>query len=325
MTMARFVGDRSRSEVTFEEVGEHRVMVRDGIGGGRRAKQVHAIAVAQSAEGLTTEAIEAMDGKRWAVARDKVAAALAVDAQFAPALLLTRALRWVSAGAGAGAGKAGDIGWEEALKRAQGVGAEKRERGKRFCEKLVSAGTDASPSPTSTPSSSPPPPSSPSSTPTKTKKTSGMRHFVAGYWADRMEGRWEEAARLYGAAAEQGVAVAQFQLGSCFENGEGVAKDAKEAARWYRAAAEQGLAPAQNNLGTCYLHGHGVGKDAGEAVRQYRLAAEQGHAPAMYNLGSMYENGLGVTKNVAEAIGYYRLASDSGVAPARIALDRLGQ
>ena len=48
----------------------------------------------------------------------------------------------------------------------------------------------------------------------------------------------------------------------------------------YRKAAEQGKAIAQYNLGYCYEKGLGVGKDPTEAVKWYRKAAEQGDAAA---------------------------------------------
>ena len=62
-------------------------------------------------------------------------------------------------------------------------------------------------------------------------------------------------------------------------------KDAKEAVRLFRLAADQGHTLAQYNLGTCYKQGEGVVKDAKEAVRLFRLAADQGHILAQHNLG----------------------------------------
>ena len=56
-------------------------------------------------------------------------------------------------------------------------------------------------------------------------------------------------------AAEQGYAEAQFNLGCCYDCGNGVAEDKQEAAKWYRKAAEQGYAMAQYNLGNCYYKG----------------------------------------------------------------------
>jgi len=45
-----------------------------------------------------------------------------------------------------------------------------------------------------------------------------------------------------------------------------------------KAKAEKGDAQAQCNLGLCYEEGAGVAKDAAEAVKWYRKAADQGHA-----------------------------------------------
>ena len=53
-------------------------------------------------------------------------------------------------------------------------------------------------------------------------------------------------------AAEQGVAVAQFNLGDFYYEGEGVEQSYTEAVIWYRKAAEQGDADAQISLGECY-------------------------------------------------------------------------
>lgn len=52
--------------------------------------------------------------------------------------------------------------------------------------------------------------------------------------------------------------------------------ESKSAVEMYRIAAEQGVAQAQYNLGVCYDIGNGVAKDYAEAVKWYRKAAEQG-------------------------------------------------
>jgi TPR repeat protein len=49
-------------------------------------------------------------------------------------------------------------------------------------------------------------------------------------------------------AAEQGDAEAQFNLGSRYIFGMGVAQDKVKAAEWYRKAAEQGHEAAQKKL-----------------------------------------------------------------------------
>src|SRR5207247_4375042 len=63
-------------------------------------------------------------------------------------------------------------------------------------------------------------------------------------------------------------------------------------------AADQGYAQAQNNLGTLYENGEGVPKDLRKAAKLYQKAADQGYALAQNNLGLLYENGEGVPKDL---------------------------
>jgi hypothetical protein len=121
----------------------------------------------------------------------------------------------------------------------------------------------------------------------------------------------------------QGHAGAQFNLGSMYAKGLGVAKDDAEALRLYRLAADQGHADAQFNLGVIYAEGQGVAQDDAEAVQLYRLAADQGHARAQYNLGVMYAEGQGVAQDDAEAVQLYRLAADQGHAGAQFNLGNM--
>ena len=122
------------------------------------------------------------------------------------------------------------------------------------------------------------------------------------------------------AKAEKGDAEAQFNLGFCYDDGRGVAKDSKEAVKWYRKAAEQDYAPAQFNLGYCYANGQGIGKDKAEAVKWFRKAAEQNYAPAQSNLGYCYDNGRGVEKDPEEATKWYRKAAEQGHPEAQLNL-----
>ena len=113
-------------------------------------------------------------------------------------------------------------------------------------------------------------------------------------------------------AAEKGNVTAQYNLGKCYYNGEGVNQDYAEAARWYRKAAEQGAAAAQCDLGICYYYGQGVKQDYGEAVKWYRKAAEQGNIIAQYCLGACYYYGDGVNQDYKEAVRWYRKAAEQG-------------
>jgi TPR repeat protein len=73
--------------------------------------------------------------------------------------------------------------------------------------------------------------------------------------------------------AEQGDAVAQFNLGVMYNQGQGVPQDNKTAVKWYKLAAEQGDADAQLNLGVMYA----VPKDYVYAHMWGEIAASNGN------------------------------------------------
>ena len=153
----------------------------------------------------------------------------------------------------------------------------------------------------------------------------------------------------YRQAAEQGNADAQYNIGLCLYNGDGVSQDYKEAIRWFRKAAGQGCADAQYKLGCCYDNGFGVNQDRRvadwwfwtaakqgcadaqykvgvyydncqdcyEAAKWYRKAAEQEHADALYSLGECYYWGYGVSQDYNEAVKWYKKAAEQGHADAQ--------
>ena len=61
-----------------------------------------------------------------------------------------------------------------------------------------------------------------------------------------------------------------------YRNGTGVPQDYAEAVRWYRLAADQGYAMAQFNLGLMYTKGEGVPPDLVLAHVWFNLSAAQG-------------------------------------------------
>ena len=124
-------------------------------------------------------------------------------------------------------------------------------------------------------------------------------------------------------AAEQGDAIAQFNLGVMYDTGEGVPEDNAGAAHWYRQAAEQGHAVAQYNLGIKYDSGEGVPEDDAEAVGWYRQAAKQGHVSAQNNLGVMYATGEGVPEDDIQAYAWISIAAAQGGENAKNAKERL--
>ncbi len=112
--------------------------------------------------------------------------------------------------------------------------------------------------------------------------------------------------------AEQGEAWAQYNLGTMYYFGQGVAQDYKAAVQWYSKAAEQGIALAQFNLGTMYENGQGVVQDYKAAVRWFSKAAKQGDALAQFNLGVMYYKGQGVAQDYIRAHIWANLAASNG-------------
>jgi TPR repeat protein len=112
--------------------------------------------------------------------------------------------------------------------------------------------------------------------------------------------------------AEAGNAMAQFNLGCCYDKGTGVAKDMREAIKWYKRAAEAGNTNAQYNLGNFYKDGEGIEVNKSEAVKWYKLSAEKGCADAQCNLGYCYEKGIGVAVDMFKAFKWYKRAAEAG-------------
>ena len=123
--------------------------------------------------------------------------------------------------------------------------------------------------------------------------------------------------------AEQGDAIAQFDLGVALFNDLGGlqsrASDRRklEAVLWLGRAAQQGHAAAQHGFGFRYQHGWGVPKDYTEAIKWYKKSAEQGYAAAQYSLATSYLGGLGVPEDEAEAAKWLGRAGEQGVAGAQ--------
>ncbi|MBK1880454.1 tetratricopeptide repeat protein [Pelagicoccus mobilis] len=77
-----------------------------------------------------------------------------------------------------------------------------------------------------------------------------MRAIAAHYYAtgDSKNGGLDLAAAWYKKAASNGDMVAQFNLGSMYEKGEGISRDKNSAINWYRQAARQGHSDSQKRL-----------------------------------------------------------------------------
>ena len=83
-----------------------------------------------------------------------------------------------------------------------------------------------------------------------------------------------KAVAWYQKAVDQGYAKAQYQLGKCYKNGEGIAKDEKKAVELFMLAAKQDNGDAQYQLAKCYLKGKGVAKDEAKAKSWLKKAVK---------------------------------------------------
>jgi TPR repeat protein len=132
-----------------------------------------------------------------------------------------------------------------------------------------------------------------------------------------------EAVKWYLKAAEQGSLQAQWNLGLCYDEGEGVQIDKLEAIKWYRKVYfsqviaknkdlegyNEGLKKlARNKLCELYLNDEKF-TNYKEAILLLREAADQGSGDALNNLGRCYYNGWGVNKDLVEAFAYFNLSN----------------
>lgn len=86
-------------------------------------------------------------------------------------------------------------------------------------------------------------------------------------------------------AAREGNPQAQYRLAQAYESGAGTRQSYSEAVRWYRAAANQGLARAQFHLALIFEEGRPeVKRDVAYALSWYEEAARNGFKSAVERL-----------------------------------------
>ena len=154
--------------------------------------------------------------------------------------------------------------------------------------------------------------------------------LAAPAWADfkagekaHHRGDYATALREWQPLAKQGQAVAQYNLGLLYANGQGVPKDDAQARQWYEKSANQEHADAQVNLGSLYDYGRGGPQDFKMAVRWYSRSANQGNELAQRRLGLLYERGDGVPKDYVQAYMWYKLGAANGGKSGAIMRDEL--
>jgi len=104
-----------------------------------------------------------------------------------------------------------------------------------------------------------------------------------------------------------------FQVGKCYETGDGIGKDEVEAVKWYCIAAEHGCVDAMFELSKCYTFGIGLRRNRASAAKWLQKAAEHDHVRAMFILGNWYlSKRRGIEYNPRKAAWWFRRAADNG-------------
>ena len=133
-------------------------------------------------------------------------------------------------------------------------------------------------------------------------------------------------------AADKGDADSQYLLAVMYDEIVEY-RNKVEAFKYYTLAAQNGIAEAQYRLGSIYYYNKDFilkDIDLELAFKYYKLAADNGYGPAQYKIADIYDFGLNrydhetgrivtvIDANRLEALKYYRLAANNGVRDALI-------
>lgn len=117
--------------------------------------------------------------------------------------------------------------------------------------------------------------------------------------------------------ANNGDPVAQEELGYRYFVGKVFAADTARAAYWIGKAAEQNLAIAQYNLGVFLSNGWAVPWNPFKAYERFKAAAEDSLPEGEFAYGLFYTDNLVVPRDWPRAYHWLKLAGDAKYEPAR--------
>ena len=143
-------------------------------------------------------------------------------------------------------------------------------------------------------------------------------------------GNYTKAFEMFQQAANMGLKEAQYNLGVCYEKGNGVKKNDTKAIEWYTKSADQWSNNARLRLEEYHLKYNWLAQNTkrntqkgdslrnigkyDEAVKWYEIAARRGDATAQFNLAGCYANGQGVTQDYEKAFELLAQAAEQGQA-----------
>ncbi|MFD2236150.1 peptidoglycan-binding protein [Aureimonas populi] len=125
-----------------------------------------------------------------------------------------------------------------------------------------------------------------------------------------------EALDWFAHSAALGFAPAQYSLGTLFEKGNGVDRNATAARDWYTLAAEAGNVRAMHNLAVLYATGIDGRSEPETAARWFVEAAERGMRDSQYNLGILHARGAGVAQDLGQSYKWFQIVGRAGDADA---------
>ena len=152
---------------------------------------------------------------------------------------------------------------------------------------------------------------------------------------------YDKAFSMFQTLANQQDSVAQYYLGLCYYEGQGIAQDFFEAEKWFKKSANQGYGMAQSKLDALnyimptasfigssweslwsyepapidkYLQAYRLYNNYKytEAFSEFKELAESGLDDAQCQLGECYNLGHGVKKNDKNAAYWYQKAAQGG-------------
>ena len=132
------------------------------------------------------------------------------------------------------------------------------------------------------------------------------------YFGQGVPKNYTKAAEWYKKAAEQGDALATYNLAGCYRLGRGVEQNDEMAATYNQKAANMDMPEAQAELAGMYYRGTGVEQDYTMAVHWFKRAIANGYENAYYGLGCCYYDGRGVEKDRKEAFRLFELGEKQG-------------
>ena len=132
-----------------------------------------------------------------------------------------------------------------------------------------------------------------------------VKQYLASDKDEERKGAFDILVKL----AEYNYPEAQYQLGQCYYYGDySIEKNFEQAVYWWNRAMDNGSAAAEFDLGTCYMDGEGVEQDKNKGLKLWLSAAKKGDGYAMCKVGSLYADGLYLKKNVRKGLKYLKKA-----------------